>query len=180
VAANRIFIDLETSGLNPRDGHIFEVAVVATTADREYRELAHQTWVVGWDVDDQWLRARLDPAVYAMHAANNLLHEIPFGQPIAEVEEQLAKFVSYFGAPEPGRQPMGGSSPHFDSAWIQIHMPRVARLFSHRSLDASSVRAFFDDCGWKLPKPAEAAHRALPDIRHSIQVLRDAAQFVTR
>jgi oligoribonuclease len=134
VAANRIWADLETSGLDARNGHIFELAIVVTTADSEYRELAAQSWVVGWDVDDQWLRARLDPYVYEMHTRNNLLHEIPFGQPLAEVEEQACRLVQFFGNPAPGREPIAGSSVHFDRSWLEIHMPRLMRQFSHRCL----------------------------------------------
>lgn len=175
MAANRIFLDLETTGLTPAGGYILEVAVVATSADAQYRELALQSWVLHHDLTD----VPMDPAVVAMHTASGLLFEVPFGQPPAEVEDQLAKFISYFGDPAPGRQPLCGSSVHFDAAWLRVHMPRVSKLFGHRTLCASGVRAFMDDCGRPLPKPSgEAAHRALADIRHSIQTLRDAARLV--
>jgi oligoribonuclease len=179
VAANRIWADLETSGLDARNGHIFELAIVVTTADAEYRELAAQSWVVGWDVDDQWLRARLDPAVYAMHTRNNLLHEIPFGQPLAEVEEQACRLVQFFGNPAPGREPIAGSSVHFDRSWLEIHMPRLMRQFSHRCFDASTLTQFARDLGVELPR-GESAHRALADVRASVQLARSVALALHR
>lgn len=170
---------MECSGLDPRNGHLFELAMVATTADAEYRELAHQSWVIGWDVDDAWLRARLAPEVYAMHTMNGLLHEIPFAPPLADVEEAACKFVDFFGNPAPGREPMAGSSVHFDRGWLELHMPRLAKRFSHRCFDASTLVRFARDLGHDIPK-AEPAHRALADVRASIQLARDVARAVRR
>lgn len=180
MAANRIWADIETNGLCPRnDAHIFELALVATTADAEYRELAAQSWVIGWDVDDAWLRARMAPEAYAMHSKNNLLHEIPFGLPIAVVEEAACKFTDFFGNPAPGREPLAGSSVHFDADWLKLHMPRLMKRFSHRVFDASTLVRFARDLGVELPK-AEPAHRALADVRASIQLARDVARALHR
>lgn len=180
MAANRIWLDIETNGLDPRtDAHIFELALVATTADEDYRELAAQSWVVGWDVNDAWLRERCAPAVYEMHSKSGLLFEIPFGQPLAEVEEQAVRFCQFFGNPAPGREPMAGSSVHFDRGWLELHMPRLARLFSHRCFDASTLTRFARDLGHEVPR-AESAHRALADVRASIQLARDVARAVRR
>lgn len=178
MASNRIWLDIETNGLCPRnDARIFELAMVATTPDAEYRELGAQSWVVGWDVDDVWLRARLTPEVYAMHTRNNLLHEIPFGQPLAEVEEAACRFAEFFGNPAPGREPVAGSSVHFDRGWLELHMPRLMKRFSHRCFDASTLARFARDLGFELPK-GEPAHRALADVRASIQLARDVASAV--
>lgn len=181
MAANRIWIDIETNGLDPaRDAHIFEVGVVATTADADYRELASQSWVVGWDVDDAWLRARLAPRVYEMHAKSGLLYEIPFGAPIAEVEEELCRFVDFFGNPAPGREPVAGASVHFDTDWLKLHMPRVMKRFSHRIYDSSTLKQLFRDVGRgaELPGDDSPAHRVLADLRHCLAVARTVAGAV--
>lgn len=186
MAANRIWADIETNGRDPRnDAHIFELALVATTADAEYRELAHQSWVIGWDVDDAWLRARMTPEVYQMHQKSGLLYEIPFGHPIAEVEAEACKFVDFFGNPAPGREPIAGSSIHFDRNWLELHMPRLMKRFGHRNFCASTLTRFARDLG-VFEESADGAsnpnsrHRALDDVRYSIKIARDLAKLVRR
>jgi len=77
--------------------------------------------------------------------------------------------------------PFAGSSIHFDRAWLHEHMDDLDKLFSHRMIDVSS----FTECAkrWapeiysKRPglgpdgKPLPM-HRALDDIRNSIETLR--------
>ena len=174
MAANRIWIDVESSGLDPEAGVLLEVAVVATTAEAEYRELAHQSWVVLHTEEPP-----MAPEVQAMHTANGLLHEIPFGIPLSHVHVELVKFVRFFGNPAPGREPIAGSSVHFDQRWLQRHLPAVAALFSHRVFDASTLARFARDLGFELPR-AEPAHRALADVRASIQLARDVARALHR
>lgn len=181
MAANRIWCDIECSGLDPRgpSPYVLELALVATTADAEYRELAHQSWVVGWDLTDADWRRVLDPAVYEMHTRNGLLLEVPFGTPQGVAEDEALRFVQHFGNPAPGREPIAGSSVHFDRGWLAVHMPRLLRQFSHRCFDASTLTKFARDLGFELPK-AEPAHRALADVRASIQLARDVARAVYR
>lgn len=178
MAANRIWVDIETTGTDECDPHarVLEVAVVATTADAEYRELAHQSWVVQHDFPPAWLQHH-NPYVYEMHHKSGLLYELPFGTPQARVEAELCRFVSYFGAPQPGREPVAGSSVHFDQRWLTKHLPRARALFSHRVFDASTLTQFARDLGVDVPK-GDAAHRALADIRASIQLARDVASAV--
>jgi oligoribonuclease len=171
MAANRIWIDLEMTGTDETapGARVLEVAVVATTADAEYRELAHQSWVVLHTEEPP-----MAPEVQAMHTANGLLHEIPFGIPLSHVHVELVKFVRFFGNPAPGREPIAGSSVHFDQRWLQRHLPAVAALFSHRVFCARTLARFARDLGVDLPR-AEPAHRALADIRASIQTARNVA-----
>lgn len=173
----RIWIDIETTGLVPSDGHILEVAVVATTADREYREIASQSWVVAHDPD----RLGMAPEVFEMHTKNGLIDDLRsvFATPLAKVESDLCKFIAFFGDQPPGRAPVAGSSVHFDREWLELHMPRVMRMFSHRCYDASGLLQLARDCGHPIAKSAEPAHRALADIRASIQLARAVAALVT-
>jgi oligoribonuclease len=181
ASANRIWCDLETSGFDPRTGksYIFELALVATTADAAYTELAFQSWVIARDLDLERWRDLLDPKVFEMHSRNGLLHELPFGVPQAIAEEQAVKFCQYFGNPIIGRDPIAGSSVHFDRSWLTSHMPTLMCQFSHRCFDASTLTQFARDLGCELPK-GEPAHRALADVRASIQLARDVARAVRR
>lgn len=174
----RIWIDLETTGLDPAAGFILELAVVATEPEApEYREVAAQSWVV-LPGDAGWLNT-LDPYVAEMHTKSGLLDDVvERGVPVHEVERELLKFLSFFGNPAPGREPIAGSSPHFDAGWLAVHMPTARRYFNHRVHCASAIKQFVVDCGHELPRRQEPAHRALGDIRYSIELCRQAAQFV--
>lgn len=178
----RIWLDLETTGLDPTAGFVLELAVVATDAQApEYREIAAQSWLV-LPEDAGWLGA-MDEVVAAMHAKSGLLQAVvEDGRPVREVEAELLKFLSYFGNPAPGREPIAGSSPHFDAGWLAVHMPTARRYFSHRTFDASNLKRFALDHGvapWDSGDGSGgAAHRALADVRYSIETARTVARLL--
>lgn len=177
MAANRIWIDLETTGTDETapGASVLEVAVVATTAEAEYRELAHQSWVVQ-HLDE----FPLDEVAREMHTKSGLIHEIPFGSPLCWVEAELCRFIQFFGNPAPGREPMAGFSPHFDRRWLERHLPRAAGLFGFRLFDSSTLIRFARDLGYPIPYAKDTAHRALADVRASIQLARDVARALHR
>lgn len=182
MSALRVWLDIECTGLDPNTGHLLEVACVATEPDApEYREVVAQSWVVRPSAAD-W-RDTLDTYVLQMHAASGLLADVQDrGLPLATVEEDLVKFLSFFGNPAPGREPIAGSSPHFDRRWLDVHLPTAARYFSHRTFDASTLKRFALDHGcapWdQHDGSGGAAHRALADVRYSIETARTVARLL--
>lgn len=178
----RIWIDLETTGLDPAAGFILELAAVATEAEApEYREVAAQAWVIR--PAQPWLGGMSD-YVRNMHIGSGLIEEVlERGVPLAEAEAGLVKFLGYFGNPAPGREPIAGSSPHFDAAWLARHMPTARKYWNHRTFDASSLKRFALDRGVEWPVQdgdgsGGSAHRALADVRHSIETARTVARLL--
>jgi len=177
--ACRIWLDTETTGLDPSTGHLLEVAVLATESDGPaYTEVAAQTWVIrpptGWI-------AALDQHTAGMHTASGLVADVlERGLPIAEVSAELVRFLRYFGNPAPGREPIAGFSPHFDLGWLEVHLPLVRRYFSHRTFDASTLRQFARDCGRGdlVTGHDTAAHRALADCRQAADCARAVARLL--
>lgn len=182
----RIWIDLETTHLDPARGHILELAVVATEAEApEYREVASQAWVIkhpyrpGIDWDDI-----LSEQLFQMHGQSGLLDDSDGGVSLAEAEAGLLNFLRYFGNPAPGREPIAGSSPHFDRGWLQHHLPTAARYFNHRVFCASALKRFVLDHGVEWPVSdgegsGGGAHRALADVRHSIETARICSRLLS-
>lgn len=174
--ACRIFIDTETTGLDPAAGELLEVAVVATDETPAYTEIAHAEWVIRPE-GDRWL-VELGVYVREMHTKNGLLADVAArGVAVEAAEDALLGFLRYYGNPAPGREPIGGSSAHFDAAWLAEHMPRARRYFSHRVFDASTLRRFARDLGLTPPE-GDPAHRALADVRASIATARWVANAV--
>lgn len=179
MGANRCWLDCETTGLDAELGHMLEVAVVATDASApEYRELASQTWVIkplGWNADE-WA-TRVPRAVLDMHTKSGLWGAVYAGANLADVEKELLKFLAFFGNPAPGREPIAGSSPHFDARFLEAHMPAARRYFNHRTYCASTLRQFARDHGFDLPS-GDPAHRALADVRASIETARHVSRLL--
>lgn len=184
--ACRIWCDLETTCLDPAQGHILELALVATDAEAPaYAEVAAQSWVILPEVSRaEWLDT-MDPVVRKMHGESGLLAEVcDRGVSLAEVSKGVLDFVRYFGNPAPGREPIAGSSPHFDRRWLEVHLPAVAGYFSHRCFDASTLKRFCLDHGhaWTLDThegSGGAVHRALADVRYSISTAREVARLLS-
>jgi len=179
--ACRIFLDLETTELDPATGHILEIAVLATEADAPaYTEVASQSWVIRPPAGSGW-RDSLTTPVLQMHAASGLLQDVAErGIPLGEAEADLVRFLGYFGNPAPGREPIGGFSPQFDLGWLAVHLPRVRAYFSHRVFDASTLRQFARDLGRGdvVTGADTAAHRALADCRQAAECARAVARLL--
>lgn len=164
-------LDLETTGLDPHAGAILEVA-----------------WSVGVDIDDTRLdniaTALLDFTfplemsidVLRMHSASGLLNDIAFGAQygVAEAERAVVQSLQQIDALA-GDVILLGNSPHFDHAWISVHMPVLASMLSHRHIDATSDWLLDMQAGVPSEKIVpHTPHRAAADIAASIEQVRRA------
>ncbi len=173
-----VWIDLETTGLDPEKDTILEVAVVVTSllrspslvSEPHYYEFTADSWVVK---PANGLPA-LHPAVLEMHSKNGLLGELHDGDAIGAVDVMAAGLVHSLDA---AGGPIAGSTPSFDKRFLDRHMPLLASCFNHRCFDVSTLkqawaqqyaRSWEDVCH---PDEAEQ-HRALADIRYSISIAR--------
>lgn len=165
-----LWVDLETTGLNPMLDEVLEVAAVVT--DENLNALADFSRVV-----HPIKLPNMDPVVISMHTKNGLLKEVEqTGDLIEVVEDMFAEFVTtYF--PDGYRPPLAGSTVSFDRAFIIEHMSKVISKIHYRNVDVSSVKEL---CArwrpellteWKQSQK-ESKHRALPDIYQSIEELR--------
>lgn len=79
--------------------------------------------------------------------------------------------------PALSQTPMAGSTVGFDRAFLKEHMPKLEAMFSYRSIDVSSIVELAKRWAPSIydgrPKANNgAAHRALADVRESINYLR--------
>jgi len=162
------WIDLETTGLDPADGEILEVAVKVT--DRHLNELVTYHSLVDPNFDiDTLFESDCDSFVREMHQKSGLYDALKEAEKKSELNENVDfDLVQIFKEHKEDGLYLAGSSVHFDIRWLHHHWPQVMEQVHHRAVDVSSTRvqmASLTGEDWVYPKKH---HRALADVDESI------------
>jgi oligoribonuclease len=165
-----VWIDCEMTGLSLTEDALVEVAVLVTDADLN---------VLGDGVDvvvkpPAEALVDMDRVVVDMHTSSGLLAEIPNGRTLEEAEQLVLDYVKQW-VPEPRKAPLAGSSVHTDRAFLARDMPQLTDHLHYRLIDVSSLKElakrWFPRVYFHTPRK-HGGHRALADIRESIQELK--------
>ena len=165
-----IWVDCEMTGLDKQRDALVEIAVLVTDADLN---------ILGDGVDvvikppAEALQG-MDPFVVNMHTVSGLLEELDGGMTLAEAEAQCLAYVKEH-CPEPGKAPLAGNSVGTDRVFLDRDVPELANWLSYRTIDVSSLKElakrWFPRVYYNIPAK-HGGHRALADIRESIQELK--------
>lgn len=171
MKAPLVWIDLEMTGLDPEHDAIVELAVIVTDGELERVEEGPDL-VIG---QPKALLDTMDPVVVDMHTASGLISEIAESEvTVAQAEHQALEFISSF-VPKARTAPLAGNSVHADRAFLHRYMPQLEAFLHYRNVDVSTVkelaRRWYPKELEKSPKK-NSGHRALADIRESINELR--------
>lgn len=172
-----LWIDLETTGLDPARGLVLEFAAVLCEDSQgdDFAIVQQFAGVVHHDAA-ALQAADPDPYVLRMHNANGLWNDVLAATTtIADVDAFLAELASSLTGGRERAITLAGSSVHFDHAWCRVHFPRFARFLSHRVFDVTTLRAAVD--AWSttpIDWPKRDAHRALADVLATIAEARVA------
>ena len=167
-ARNLIWIDLEMTGLDTTADTIIEIATIVT--DANLNELAegpvlaiHQSQSVMDGMDDWNTRQHGDSGL----TERVLQSDVTARQAELATLEFLAQWV------EAGASPMCGNSICQDRRFLAREMPELEGYFHYRNLDVSTLKILAQL--WAPEVAAgfnkDSAHRALDDIRDSIEEL---------
>ncbi len=156
-----LWIDLEMTGLEPKDQRIIEVAVIVTDFDfkelETYEAVIHQSESV-LEGADPWVKENL--------AANGLFDQVRVSHlSEGEVETELMKLIMRHWHSEPVI--IAGSSIHQDRRFIRRYWPDLDKLLHYRMLDVTSIKIYIMGKHMQMMRKPDA-HRALDDIRASI------------
>ena len=174
-----VWIDCEMTGLDLERDVLLEVAAVVT--DSELRVLDDGVDVVVSASDDA-LAGMVD-VVREMHAVSGLTEAVRAATTTVAEAEQLVLGYVRSHVPEPGRAPLCGNSIATDRGFLSRYMPELDAHLHYRMVDVSSVkelvRRWYPRVYFASPAK-QGGHRALADIRESIDELRyyRAAVFV--
>lgn len=166
-----VWLDLEMTGLDPARHAIVEIATLVTDDDLEL--VAEGPDLVVHQSPD--VLAAMDPPVRELHAASGLLPAIERSSvSLAEAGARTLAFLLEH-VPEAGTTPLCGNSIGTDRRFLAAHLPEIDRHLHYRSIDVSTVkelaRRWYPDVFAQLPAK-KGGHRALDDIRESVEELR--------
>ncbi len=165
-----VWIDCEMTGLDIERDALIEIACLVTDADLNLLD-------EGIDLIIKPPAEALESmpeVVREMHTASGLLAELPSGITVAEAQDLVLDYVRGH-VPEPRKVPLCGNSIATDRWFIARDMPELDAYLHYRMVDVSSVkelaRRWFPRAYFASPAK-HGGHRALADIRESVQELR--------
>jgi oligoribonuclease len=170
-----LFLDLETTGLEPESGRDVILEVSAMVVDPGFNILAQYQAVV--NQPDSYLLG-MDNWCKQTHSESGLVTEVRNSQKTEQrVEQELCEFLSKH-LTEVGR--LTGNSIHFDRRFIRKYWPQLNKMLNYRMVDASAfLEAFYVAFGWDGEHDRRAvAHRAVPDTLDSIDFLKKMLSVV--
>ncbi|MGE3619056.1 MAG: oligoribonuclease [Acidimicrobiia bacterium] len=166
-----VWMDLEMTGLDPSRDVIVEMATIVT--DDDLAVVAE-----GPDLVVAQPAAALDgmvDVVHEMHTASGLLPLIRSSTTTLEEAGRLTLEFIRAHVPEPRTVPLCGNSIGTDRRFLAAYLPEIEEHLHYRSVDVSTlkelVKRWYPGLIEGVPKKA-TAHRALDDIRESIEELR--------
>lgn len=161
---NVVWLDLETTGLDPDTCEILEIAFrfcpggpLAISTVNFARTLPSRIDPLTWD-----------PFVREMHTKNGLLEECGIMKfDAGQLGRTEAEILRLLGRPIPRSLTLAGDSVHFDYGFLKKYMPDLAKCFSHRLFDVSAISKAAQDVGY-VERERVTAHRAMSDVLASI------------
>jgi len=165
-----VWIDCEMTGLDLARDALIEIACIVTDGQLAAAD-------DGVDLVIKPPAEALDnmpEVVRDMHTASGLLDELAAGITLAEAQEQVLAYVRQH-VQEPRKVPLCGNSIATDRTFIARDMPELDAFLHYRMVDVSSIkelaRRWYPRAYFASPEK-HGGHRALADIRESIQELR--------
>ena len=172
------WIDLETTGLDPKRDHVLEVGVVVT--EGLHTEIAGGQWIV---THGEHVLGSMASDVYRMHWHSGLVGDIrsrhysvtsdPWVVPPVEAFDPLIDVLLTFAAP-PGEMTglpiLGGSNVKFDRGFLP---DSVTDLLHYRDIDASIASRLWELAGGDVGDlPGGRTHRVMDDLTEAIERVR--------
>ena len=158
------------TGLDLTADALIEVAALVT--DSELNVLGDGVDVVIKPSDEAL--AQMGEFVENMHKSSGLLDQLAGGTTMADAEEQVLAYVREH-VPDARKAPLAGNTIGTDRAFLARDMPTLEGHVHYRNVDVSSIKELARRWYPRIyfHSPAKSGnHRALADIRESIEELR--------
>jgi oligoribonuclease len=166
-----VWIDMEMTGLEPERERVIEIATILT--DGQLTEIAVGPELVLHQADD--VLAAMDEWNTTHHGASGLTQRVRESAITdADADAQTVAFINAHVSAK-DRPVLAGNSIHQDRRFIRRYMPALEKRLHYRMVDVSTVkelaRRWYPQVAARQPQKRDT-HRALDDIRESIEELR--------
>jgi oligoribonuclease len=165
------WMDLEMTGLDPGRHTIVEISTIIT--DDELNVVAEGPDLVVHATEAEL--AEMDTVVVNMHTRSGLLPAITAST--MSLDDAGAATLEFLREhiPEPRTVPLCGNSIGTDRRFLAAYLPDIEEYLHYRSVDVSTIKELARRWNPTIVKGApdkDTTHRALDDIRESIDELR--------
>lgn len=167
VPTKLFWVDLEMTGLDPRQDVILEVAAEIT--DFDFKTLASYESFVQ-QPNDVVVERMQKNIWWKDYPANRdeFIKKTATGKPGEQVEQELIELVEKHFGNEPAV--LAGNSIHNDRAFIKRWWPKLDLKLHYRMLDVSAWKVFMQG-KYDVKFEKKEVHRAFDDIQASIAEL---------
>lgn len=160
------WLDMEMTGLDVNKEVVIEVAAIIT--DFDFQELDQFEAVVR---QPQHYLDNMDAWNTEHHKKSGLTAKVPYGMAPDLVEAKLVDLVKKHFPDSKNKPILAGNSINQDRLFIDKYMPEFSQRLHYRVVDVSSWKVIMNTkYGYRYNKSNQ--HRALDDIRESIQELK--------
>ncbi|MCO5144297.1 MAG: oligoribonuclease [Oligoflexia bacterium] len=166
-----LWLDMEMSGLDVEKCRPLEIAAIIT--DETFKEIAEYHSVI---FQEQEVLSAMDEWCTKQHGDSGLTEKVSQGKKELEVEKDLLTFINnHFSAEE--RPILSGNSIAQDRKFIDKYFPQLSNRLHYRMLDVTSFKIVLQGFFQKTYEK-KGSHRALDDIRESIEELKFYLSFI--
>lgn len=161
-----LWVDIETTGLNPVTNAVLEVGWGITYEHLEWL-VEPKSRLVTHHVSVADLRGTAAEVVQEMHDQSTLWHDMEISDSLRleDIEDEILKDIQ---SVDDHVIYLAGASVHFDRSFLEPKMPRLFKKVHHRHYDVSTLKMFFESLGVLELHPSIPVHRAAQDIRDEV------------
>ncbi|KAG4305827.1 hypothetical protein PORY_000737 [Pneumocystis oryctolagi] len=172
-----VWVDCEMSGLDPEKHELLEVAVLITDGDlnildkviviKGFERVIHHSENI-LNSMNSWCKKHHEEACGLIQSV--LLS--PYT--LASTESDFLKYIQKY-VPKPKVAMLAGNSVHVDKAFLLRYMPSIVEYLHYRIIDVSTIKELAKCWNYEVFQNApkkKASHRAMDDVRESIEELR--------